>query len=143
MADAATPAAAVDAARLRQILLNLVGLAVKSTPASGRVDLTARGAESGRFVEYAVRDVGAGFSQAEIVNLLKLGGKAENPWTTHNFHLGLRLPLAKQMTESLGGVFSIEGERGGAVQAVLRFPAAKSVPSLAVPVAVPQEPRLA
>ena len=64
LVDGAVPATLVgDVARLRQILVNLIGNAVKFTPAAGEVGITvsARPLDAARHeVHFAVRDTGVG-----------------------------------------------------------------------------------
>jgi len=103
-----------DAMRLRQVLVNLLGNAVKFT-AAGEVSLTvsAAPAEDGRhLVEFVVRDTGPGvplehqqrifdsFSQVDPSISRKFGGT------------GLGLAISKSLAEQMGGTISVESQPG-------------------------------
>ena len=70
------PAAIVgDATRLRQILINLLGNAVKFTPAGGTVTLRARTGDNGDMV-VVVSDTGIGMNRFDVEKALTPFGQA-------------------------------------------------------------------
>ena len=98
-----------DPVRLKQILLNLVGNAIKFTPSGGRVQLQVMTA--GDFVWFAVSDTGKGIAsedQDRIFDEFEQVGHAEGgePGT------GLGLALAKRLVELHGGTIGVESELG-------------------------------
>jgi len=103
-----------DAGRLRQILMNLVGNAVKFTE-SGEIAITVSVAGSsagGSLLRFAINDTGLGipieaqsrifesFSQADGSNTRKYGGT------------GLGLAIAKRLVEKMGGQIGVVSEPG-------------------------------
>ena len=125
-----------DAMRLRQVLLNLAGNAIKFTEA-GEVALSV-GALGGDVVEFAVRDTGIGiapeqqglifdgFSQAEASTSRRFGGS------------GLGLTISQHLVALMGGTLKVDSSPGKGSTfrfAVRLLPAALpvAVPSLALP----------
>jgi signal transduction histidine kinase/CheY-like chemotaxis protein len=108
-ADAALPARVCgDAARLQQILVNLLGNAVKFTTA-GEIVLSAEpdGTERIRFV---IRDSGPGIADGELRRLLQpfeRGGAR-----TVRRGVGLGLSIANQLVQIMGGELLIQSQLG-------------------------------
>ncbi len=103
-----------DAARIRQILLNLVGNAIKFTETgsvSVLVDMIADDLDR-VFLELKVRDTGIGIKtcdQAAIFDRFTQGDAS----TSRKFGgTGLGLAIVKQLTEMMGGSVSLAGEAG-------------------------------
>jgi two-component system, cell cycle sensor histidine kinase PleC len=109
-----------DAARLRQILLNLLSNAVKFTPAGGRVTVTAR-RQHGRLV-IEVADTGIGISADDLPKAMAPFGQVDSSLTRNYEGTGLGLPLAKRLTELLGGTFSIDSIVGQGTRVQIRLP---------------------
>jgi signal transduction histidine kinase len=104
------PAAWADPARVRQVLMNLVGNALKFTPAGGRVVLGARAAANGtgmgRWIEVSVADTGIGIPPEEHDRIFEEfqqvpGVEGEDQGT------GLGLALAKRIVELHGGAIRV------------------------------------
>jgi PAS domain S-box-containing protein len=96
-----------DTGRLRQILLNLIGNAVKFTPAGGVVITAKRGSkdpEDGRFpLLVEVADSGIGISPDRIGRLFKPFSQADSSTTRLFGGTGLGLVICKRLAELLGG----------------------------------------
>ena len=90
---------------LTQVLLNLVGNAIKFTDA-GEVVIKAD-ADNGSF-ELSVRDTGPGISAADQAKLFQEFQQAENPKTRKKEGTGLGLAISKRIIEMHGGRISIE-----------------------------------
>ena len=109
-----------DALRLRQILINLVGNAVKFT-SRGAVKLGLRRVEVPRGeagdservrVRFTVRDTGVGMS-AEVMSRLFQPFMQADVSTTRRFGgTGLGLSIVRQLSEHLGGEVGVESEPG-------------------------------
>ncbi|HYF91937.1 MAG TPA: ATP-binding protein [Symbiobacteriaceae bacterium] len=101
------PLVEADGLRITQVLLNLLGNAIKFTPAGGKVTVTAR--VDGRFAEVAVADTGIGIAPADRERVFEKFSQAgrERPEGT-----GLGLPLAKSLVELHGGRMWLESEQG-------------------------------
>jgi signal transduction histidine kinase len=109
---------------IRQIMINLVGNAIKFTPAGGCVTLGGGGCADGGYA-ITVLDSGIGMSEAEIAKALTPFGQIENKMTAKHNGTGLGLPLAKAMLELHGGVLDISSLPGHGTLITLRFPASR------------------
>jgi signal transduction histidine kinase len=98
-----------DERRLTQVLLNLVGNAIKFTDA-GEVVIKA-GASNGDF-QLSVRDSGPGISAADQAKLFQEFQQAENPKTRKKEGTGLGLAISKRIVEMHGGRIWIESRLG-------------------------------
>ena len=118
------PQLCADATRLRQILLNLLGNAVKFTDPGGAVVLAARrGADGG--LEFEVRDTGPGMTEAEIAIAIEPFGQLNSGLARRREGTGLGLPLARRLTELHGGSFRIHSEKGRGTRIVVALPATR------------------
>ncbi|MBI4574371.1 MAG: GAF domain-containing sensor histidine kinase, partial [candidate division NC10 bacterium] len=118
----------MDAARIKQVLLNLVGNAIKFTPEGGRVRVTAHGVDSstrrlvepsrpvdidGDWVEIAVADTGPGIPPEDHERIFLEFQQAK---TTRDSvkpeGTGLGLALAKRFVEMHGGRIWLTSEVG-------------------------------
>jgi signal transduction histidine kinase len=109
---------------IRQILINLVGNAIKFTPAGGFVEVASTGLPCGGYV-VIVRDSGIGMSPDDVVKALTPFGQVENKMTATHNGTGLGLPLAKAMLELHGGKLEIQSEPGRGTIIMLKFPASR------------------
>jgi signal transduction histidine kinase/ligand-binding sensor domain-containing protein/CheY-like chemotaxis protein/HPt (histidine-containing phosphotransfer) domain-containing protein len=108
-----------DAARLRQILVNLLDNATKFT-AQGEVRLEVEAARSngsgggGDEVElrFAVRDTGIGIPADRMDRLFRPFGQADSSTTRVYGGTGLGLVISRRLVERLGGMMRVESEPG-------------------------------
>jgi signal transduction histidine kinase/ActR/RegA family two-component response regulator len=102
-----------DPARLRQILLNLVGNAIKFTPA-GRVDIAigVRGASGAQRLTVAVADTGIGIQADVIPTLFSRFSQADGSITRRFGGSGLGLAIARQLAHLMGGDISVVSTPG-------------------------------
>ena len=98
-----------DERRLTQVLLNLVGNAIKFTDA-GEVVIKA-GASDGTF-NLAVRDTGPGISAADQAKLFQEFQQADNSMTRKKEGTGLGLAISKRIIEMHGGRIWMESQVG-------------------------------
>jgi signal transduction histidine kinase len=119
----ALPEIDADAARVRQILINLLDNAIKFSPAGGEVSLTVRRAGEG-MVEFVVADNGPGMSRDEARTALQPFGQVEDGLTRSHNGTGLGLPLAQRLAEIHGGSLQIDSEKGAGTRVVVRLPEA-------------------
>jgi signal transduction histidine kinase len=103
------PAAHGDGRRLTQVLLNLVGNAIKFTDA-GEVVIKAE-AQNGSF-NLSVRDTGPGISQADQQKLFQEFQQADNSITKKKGGTGLGLAISKRIIELHGGRIWVDSELG-------------------------------
>jgi signal transduction histidine kinase len=99
-----------DAGRLDQVLMNLLGNALKFTPDGGVVAVTARAVEGD--VEVAVSDSGSGISASEALLLFERFGQAEQGRRSRVAGTGLGLHICRRIIEAHGGRIWVESEPG-------------------------------
>ncbi len=106
----ATPAwVQVDAARVSQMIGNLLGNALKFTPPGQRVEVTARA--RGATVAVTVRDTGAGIAAGDLDRIFEPFVQAERTRDVAHGGLGLGLPLVRELAKLHGG--TVRGSSGG------------------------------
>lgn len=109
-----------DPLRLGQVLVNLVGNAVKFTErgevrvsVSMERSIQSGAAERGRRtprVRFAVHDSGIGMSQAQISQLFQAFTQADSSTTRRFGGTGLGLAISRQLVEMMGGEISVESQ---------------------------------
>jgi len=108
-------AVAGDPIRLRQIIVNLVGNAVKFT-SSGAVRLTVQkeypeGDDRGTLL-FTVKDTGIGIAADKQKEIFQSFTQADNSTTRNYGGTGLGLTISRRLTEMLGGRIWVESELG-------------------------------
>jgi signal transduction histidine kinase len=98
-----------DGRRLTQVLINLVGNAIKFTDA-GEVAIKAE-ANNGSF-HVSVRDTGPGISAADQAKLFQEFQQADNAITRKKGGTGLGLAISKRIVEMHGGKIWVESQPG-------------------------------
>jgi signal transduction histidine kinase/ActR/RegA family two-component response regulator len=107
------PLAHVDPSRLQQILANLLGNAVKFTPAGGSVRV--QGGRQKDQVWLAVEDTGVGIASEELARVWDPFYQVESPMRRRHGGSGLGLALVRRLVELHGGLVHAEspGENRG------------------------------
>ena len=105
-----------DATRLRQILVNLIGNALKFTE-RGRIDVTVAAdepdAESGQQrLRFAIRDTGIGIPAEGMDRLFKSFSQVDASTTRRFGGTGLGLAISKRLAELMGGTMWAESRIG-------------------------------
>jgi CheY-like chemotaxis protein/anti-sigma regulatory factor (Ser/Thr protein kinase) len=115
-----------DSVRLRQVLVNLVGNAIKFTERGG-VDLLINRARSGR-LRFAVRDTGIGIDPSSKARLLEPFTQADTSTTRRFGGTGLGLAICHQLVQLMGGSldFTSSPGEGTTFRFELELPAAAS-----------------
>jgi signal transduction histidine kinase len=103
------PKAHGDARRVSQVLLNLVGNAIKFTD-TGEVEIRA-GLDKGQFV-LTVRDTGPGIADADQERIFAEFQQIDNSSTRKKGGTGLGLAISKRMVEMQGGTMSVDSVLG-------------------------------
>ncbi len=112
--DADVPDSLVgDAGRLRQVLTNLVGNAIKFTE-RGEVVLSAARIETpgGVGVRFTVRDTGIGIPKAKQASIFEAFTQADGTTTRRFGGTGLGLTISTRLVELMGGRIWVESEPG-------------------------------
>jgi signal transduction histidine kinase len=113
------PAGHGDGRRLTQVLINLVGNAIKFTDA-GEVAIKAE-ANNGSFY-VSVRDTGPGISAADQTKLFQEFQQADNAITKKKGGTGLGLAISKRIIEMHGGKIWVESQPGRGSTFAFTFP---------------------
>jgi signal transduction histidine kinase len=106
-----TVPAVADRGRLYQLLDNLVGNAIKFTPAGGLVEVSAE--TNGNTVALEVRDTGIGLAPGDESRLFERFFRTERAATLQIPGTGLGLFIAQAITEAHGGHISADRREGG------------------------------
>ena len=116
--DQAVPDQAIgDPGRLRQILTNLVGNAIKFTE-HGRVDIAVQCPRHGPhamdhcMIDFSVDDTGIGLSPQTQANVFAPFSQADNSTTRKSGGTGLGLAISRQLVEAMGGQVSVQSALG-------------------------------
>jgi signal transduction histidine kinase len=136
--DAAAPRVVGDRDKLRQILMNLLGNAIKFTPEGGRIEVEItvgeldRAGEHGRFadadtpaVHLRVRDNGIGIPKEKQARIFEPFFQVDSSSTREYGGTGLGLTLVKSLVEAQGGHVWVESELGRGSLFVVTLPAAE------------------
>jgi PAS domain S-box-containing protein len=117
----------VDPRMITQVLLNLMSNAIKFTPKSGRVTLSAEMNEEGD-LKIAVSDTGIGIAQKDIAKAMETFGQVQSSLSRKHGGTGLGLPLAKGIVELHGGQFAIASQPNEGTTVTVRLPQFRLVP---------------
>lgn len=98
-----------DRGKLRQIVINLLGNAIKYTQA-GSIDVAARPVDGG--AELRVRDTGIGIAPENLSRIFEPFWQAESPNTRTIGGTGLGLSVNRRLLDLLGGTIDVESEEG-------------------------------
>ncbi len=103
-----------DPGRLRQVLINLVGNAVKFTDAGEvlirvqRLDKTTPGV----MIRFEVADTGVGLTGDEQARVFATYSQVDSSTTRRHGGTGLGLAIARMLTQLMGGEIGVESEKG-------------------------------
>jgi signal transduction histidine kinase len=111
------PEVTADARSLRQVVLNLVGSAIKLGGAGGQVIVSTARAENGAVI-LRVRNTGIGISEDEVAAVLE--PLRQTP--TRSSGAGIGLPLAKALAEANGASLRIDSAAGSGTLIEVTFP---------------------
>ena len=103
-----------DPVRLRQVLFNLIGNAIKFT-AEGTITLEVllESADDSRaLVRFSVRDTGIGIPADRLDRLFKSFSQVDSSTTRHYGGTGLGLSIVKQIADLMGGTVGVASEVG-------------------------------
>ena len=110
------PIVRADEGRLRQILFNLAGNAVKFTPDGAVAISVSRSREAG--LVFVVEDTGPGVPEAARARIFEEFGHADSTDATRHDGAGLGLAVARRLAEAMGGSLSVGDRPGGGARFV-------------------------
>jgi phosphoserine phosphatase RsbU/P len=123
LAEAADVVVTADHARVRQVLVNLIGNAVKFTPPDGTISV-ATGASGAGHGEVRVTDSGPGIPEADRAAVFEPYYRGES--TAAAPGVGLGLAISRALVREMGGEMEILNEPGAGATFVVRLPLAGS-----------------
>jgi PAS domain S-box-containing protein len=116
-----------DPGRVRQVLLNLVGNAIKFTDAGGvRVNVSRIQAETGDRICFAVRDTGPGLQQTDIERIFEEFEQGDGSSTRRHGGAGLGLAISRRLVGAMGGTIGVSSRLGKGSEFAFELPAADS-----------------
>ena len=101
-----------DSTRLRQIVLNLVGNAVKFT-STGEISLTVQVEEQSdgaRTLRFTVSDTGVGIPEDQLANIFEAFSQADTSTTRKYGGTGLGLTISSRLIHLMGGAITVSSE---------------------------------
>ncbi|HET6161794.1 MAG TPA: ATP-binding protein [Dongiaceae bacterium] len=110
-----------DERRLRQVLVNLLGNAIKFTSPEGRVVMTTR-IDREKGLKISVSDTGIGISPEDIASVFAPFHQVDHGNSRRYDGAGLGLTIAKNLSELMGGKLEVESELGKGTIVTLHFP---------------------
>ena len=108
----------------KQIMLNLIGNAIKFTPKGGKVTVTARVQPAGE-MEIDIVDTGIGMTDVEIKKAMQPFGKVDTSFSGMKEGTGLGLTIVDSLVRLHGGAFRLISEKGVGTTARVTMPASR------------------
>jgi PAS domain S-box-containing protein len=128
--DPATDLLYADGRMLKQMLINLVGNAIKFSPKGGSIEImvTPAGPELHSGAVFAVADHGIGIAKEDIPRILKPFEQVETAFARNFDGVGLGLPLVNSMARLHGATLTIDSELNVGTTVSILFPTARTRP---------------
>ena len=134
-----------DSDRLRQILLNLIGNAIKFTQRGGAVIVRVMVTQPGppAVLSFSVRDTGIGIAAEMLERLFQPFSQGDSSNTRRYGGTGLGLSISQQLAHAMGGSVSVESSvgQGSTFSLILPFGFASTVEET-IPSLVSSEPSI-
>jgi signal transduction histidine kinase len=118
------PLIKLDSDRMKQVLINLIGNAIKYTP-SGSVTISTQLDQQAKYLELRIKDTGIGMSAKDRERLFEKFYRVQNDKTSAISGTGLGLWITKQIVEMMKGEISVDSIENVGTQVALRFPLIK------------------
>jgi signal transduction histidine kinase len=119
-ADPAVDPVLMDTQRIGRVLNNLIGNALRHTPAGGRVEVHARRTESG--VEVSVSDTGEGIRSEDLPHIFEGFYRGEKSRSRSTGGAGLGLAISKGIVQAHGGEITVQSKAGQGSQFTFTLP---------------------
>jgi len=104
-----------DAMRLKQVMINILGNAVKFTPRGGTIRLTVEEgprSEGTAVLKLVFSDTGIGMSPDFLPHLFDAFSQEDSSSTSQNSSTGLGMPITKSIIERMKGSIAVTSEKG-------------------------------
>ena len=112
----------VDGRRLRQVLLNLLGNALKFTPTDGRVRVTTAIDPAARQFELCIADTGVGIAVGDLTRVTEPFWQAPRDLNRAQEGVGLGLSVSRRIVERHGGRLLIDSTVGAGTTVTIVLP---------------------
>ena len=104
-----------DDMKLRQVMINILGNAVKFTPAGGKVTFLIE--ETARFsrkvtLRFTIADTGIGMSREYLPKIFDTFSQEDSSSTSRYGSTGLGMPITKSIVELMNGTIDVQSEKG-------------------------------
>jgi signal transduction histidine kinase/CheY-like chemotaxis protein len=129
-----------DAARLRQVLLNLAGNAIKFTTVGG-VALIAEPGEAADEIRLIVRDTGIGIAPEAKARIFREFEQADPGIARDYGGTGLGLSISERLVAAMGGRIALQSEPGSGSTFTITLPLAAAEADAAEPALLPPDLR--
>jgi len=103
-----------DNIKLRQVLINILGNAVKFTPEGGRVEMTVEktgGFDGMSVLQFKISDTGIGMSKEYLPRLFDAFSQEDGGTTNKYGSSGLGMAITKNIIEMMNGAIEVESEK--------------------------------
>ena len=104
-----------DATKLRQVLINILGNAVKFTPEGGAVSFTIEDVKRlnrQATLRFTISDTGIGMSEEFLPRIFDAFSQEDSSSTNKFGSTGLGMPITKSIVELMNGQIEVESEKG-------------------------------
>ena len=104
-----------DDLKLRQVMINILGNAVKFTPAGGSVTFLIEDVarmEDKATLRFTIRDTGIGMSKEYLPKLFDAFSQEDSSSTSKYGSTGLGMPITRSIVELMNGHIEVESEKG-------------------------------
>ncbi len=105
---------------VKQVIVNLLGNAIKFTPDGGRIDVIGR--PEGATIKLIVQDTGVGIAREQVDKIFDRFYQVDNSAARQFGGAGLGLTICKSIMEWHGGTIDVESEEGRGSKFVAVFP---------------------
>ncbi|MBA3047699.1 HAMP domain-containing histidine kinase [Patescibacteria group bacterium] len=119
------PLVSIDTERLKQVLINLIGNAIKYTE-KGLVEIITEEKNNGKILEIKIKDTGIGMSAKERERLFQKFYRAQNDKTRAVVGTGLGLWITKKIVELMRGKIIVDSMENVGTQITLQFAVVKN-----------------
>ena len=104
-----------DSMKLRQVLINILGNAVKFTPEGGKVNLIIEKTadfDKKSAIRFTIKDTGIGMSKDYLPKIFDTFSQEDSSATTKYGSSGLGMAITKNLVETMNGKIEVDSEKG-------------------------------
>jgi PAS domain S-box-containing protein len=117
-----------DPGRLRQVLLNLIGNAIKFTDTGGvLMTVTCATGERSNMLRFSIIDTGEGLRETDLERIFEEFEQADGTSTRTHGGAGLGLAISRRIVQSMGGEIGVKSDLGKGSEFSFTIPAAEAV----------------